>query len=470
MPCGVDLSQYTPGHRAELESLLATPEWQRAIETGLVDEVQADRTEPGETLDYIGTVVDQLLGFNGGAVRHQIAAGNRHRDQLLAQLGRWPERLNGQNPTLSFLGLTVTYDCDFDPRCIYCNQEWRAATVGLDGWKRLVDEATEHNGGSGPYIYITGGEPLNLEEALWGRDGLVAHASRRGAAVNVNTNAFKVTPEIALRLIQCGTSKLHISLDTPDRAVQDHLWAGERQARVLEGIYHLQLARDLVGVTHPEIHTNCVLTNLSLDTFPRLFAFLLDKRQQLTDRRHPLFQDLFPHVVPVGGDTNAELRPTADQFRRFYDQIWPEVCDLWSEHQGTLGVPEEDRAVLFGYFSNPFLRVEHKGGLDAYVQSSAAGRYGELALSRYCYVAPTQASVSPDGAQFRCGSHAVRRTLSTGDAGAGHLLDNIRAGVSGLDHLPNPDQCYGCALATLYINQSVEKKLYERIDALIDAA
>ncbi len=133
-------------------------------------------------------------------------------------------------------------------------------------------------------------------------------------------------------------------------------------------------------------------------------------------------------------------------------------------------MPEDDRGVLFGYFSNPFLRVEHQGGLDAYVQSSAAGRYGELALSRYCYVAPTQASVSPDGVQFRCGSHAVRRDLATGNVGAGHLLDNIRAGIDGLDRLPNPDQCCGCALATLYINQSVEKKLGEKIDELIEAA
>ena len=466
----VELSQYTPGHRAELEALLATPEWRRVIDAGLVDEVRGNRTKPGTTIDYIDTVVDQLAAFNEPAVREQIARGQRDRTRLLAQLGTWPDRLEGRNPTLSFLGLTVTYDCNFDPRCVYCNQEWRDATVGLDGWKRLVDEATEHNGGSGPYIYITGGEPLNLEDAIWGCDGLVAHASRRGAAVNVNTNALKVTPEIALRLIQCGTSKLHISLDTPVRSVQDYLWGGERQGRVLEGIYHLQLARELVGVTHPEIHTNCVLSKLSLDTFPQLFALLLDKRKQLSDRQHPLFQDLFPHVIPVGGDSNADLRPTAEEFRRFYDEIWPRVCDQWSEYQGTLGVPEGDRGVLFGYFSNPFLRVEHEGGLDAYVESSAAGRYGELALSQHCYVAPTQASVSPDGAQFRCGSHAVRRDLATGNAGTGHLIDNIRAGVDGLDQLPNPDQCYGCALATLYINQSVERKLEEKIDELIEAA
>ena len=55
----------------------------------------------------------------------------------------------------------------------------RRATVNLDGWKRLVDEATEHNGGSGPYIYVTGGEPLGLEAESQTYDELLERLTAR---------------------------------------------------------------------------------------------------------------------------------------------------------------------------------------------------------------------------------------------------------------------------------------------------
>ena len=194
---------------------------------------------------------------NQGRVQARIAAGCRDRDQLLTELGRWPAELGGVDPQLSFLGLTLTYGCNFDPRCVYCTQTWQEPAVDLQGWKRIVDEATRNNGGEGPYVYITGGEILTLDEAIWGDDGLVVYASQRGAAVNINTNASLIAAEIDLRLIKVGTAKLHISLDSPDAAVQDELWgeAGRRD-RVLEGIGHMQLARDLVGVDGPEIHIN----------------------------------------------------------------------------------------------------------------------------------------------------------------------------------------------------------------------
>ena len=121
----------------------------------------------------------------------------------------------------------------------------------------------------------------------------------------------------------------------------------------------------------------------------------------------------------------------------------------------------------YAIYTCPTLEQALAGGLEAYAETSARGRYGELALARHCYVAPTQASVSPDGLQYRCGSHAVRRLRSTGDVHTDGLLDSIRRGVDGQDDLPDPEQCYGCALATLYINQSVETKLTERLDSLL---
>ena len=84
-------------------------------------------------------------------------------------------------------------------------------------------------------------------------------------------------------------------------------------------------------------------------------------------------------------------------------------------------------------------------------------------------MAPTQGSFTPDGYQYRCGSHAIRRILPIGKAGEGSFFENIRTGIAGLDGLPQEEDCYGCALATLYINQAVEGKLRERLKEMREA-
>jgi hypothetical protein len=318
----------------------------------------------------------------------------------------------------------------------------------------MIEEVTFNTNGEGPYICITGGEPLTLKKQIWGDDGLIQFAAERGARVNVNTNGALITPEVALRFIKAGLGILHISLDTADVELQNELFGNrgsDRLHRVLEGIYNVQLARDIVGVSYPAIHTNCVLTNKNFDKFPELFSFILDKHKQTVDRGDAFYNDLFPHVIPVGGSSNDCLRPSAAEFERFYTEIWGRVSDIWDSYQMKLGVPKDKTGVLFGYFSNPFLRVEHEGGLESYIEASREGRYGKLGLSKQCYVAPTQASFTPDGYQFRCGSHAVRRHLPIGDSAERGVFDSIRASITDLNQLPQEASCYGCALATLHL-------------------
>lgn len=462
----LDLTHYTPEHRLELESLFASSEWQEAMRSGLVEEVQAERIEPGKLRPFIDTVVDQLLGFNEERVKELVDRGCEDKDHLFRELSKWPDGLEGKDPAISFLGLNVTAGCNFDPKCLYCNQLYVQPLAGLDRWKRILAEATSNNGEQGPYVYITGGEPLLLEEDVWGDGGLIRFATERGAGVNVNTNAVMITPEIALRFIKSGLARLHISLDTADRDLQDEFCGEAQFDAILQGIYNIQLARDIVGVPYPVIHTNCVLTNRNLDLFPELFAFILEKHKQTADGDDPFVNDLFPHVVPVGGSENDDLRPSEDEFRRFYEETWPQVSDIWDTYQEKFGVPQDKRTPLFGFWSNPFLRAEHKGGLDAYVRVSAEGLYGKLALARSCYVAPTQAAFTPDGNQYRCGSHAIRRILPLGNIIERGVFDSIRVGIAGLNDLPQEEHCYGCALATLYINQAVESKLKEKLELM----
>jgi MoaA/NifB/PqqE/SkfB family radical SAM enzyme len=458
----MDLNTYTPEHRLELEKLLDSNEWKNTIKSGLVEEVKSSRLEPNKLRPFIDTVVNQLLEFNEERVKNLVSEQEMDDNQILDELSTWPENLNGRDPEISFLGLNVTPECNFKPKCIYCNQPYVEPKVDLQGWKDIISEATSNVNGAGPYIYITGGEPLILGEKIWGDDGLVRFATEHGAGVNINTNASLITPEVALQFIKSGLGKLHISLDTPDKEMQNYLFGGDRFDIVMEGIYNIQIARDLVGASYPVIHTNCVLTNKNLEHFPSLFAFILEKHKQTGDRSDPFFNDLFMHVIPVGGPSNKHIRPTEDEFKRFYTEIWDTVCQMWNDYQDKMGVPSDKRGSLFGYFSNPFMRVKHEGGLDAYAKVSAEGVYGSLALSRHCYVAPTQAAFTPEGDQYRCGAHAIRHSLPTGNINERGMFDSIKAGILSTVDLPKNEYCYGCALATLYINQAVESKLMEK--------
>jgi MoaA/NifB/PqqE/SkfB family radical SAM enzyme len=458
----MDLGVYTPEHRLELERLINSAHWRRAIDSGLVEDVKSNRLEPNKLRSFIDTVLNQLLEFNEERVRKLAAEREMDDDRIVSELARWPADLNGRDPVISFLGLNVTPECNFKPRCLYCNQPWVEPAVDLQGWKDIIAEVTAGTNGAGPYIYITGGEPLLLGEQVWGDNGLVRYATERGAGVNINTNATMITPEVALHFIKSGLAKLHISLDTPDRETQNFLFNGDRFDSVMEGIYNVQIARDIVGVGYPIVHTNCVLTNRNLEHFPRLFTFILEKHKQTSDKSDPFFNDMLIHTIPVGGEGNKSVRPTDVEFRKFYNEIWDTASEIWDDYQKRIGVPQDKMGKLFGYFSNPFLRVRHEGGLDAYARISAEGLYGALALSKHCYVAPTQATFTPDGQQYRCGSHAIRHILPIGNAKDRGVFDSIKAGISDPVALPQQEYCYGCALATLYINQAVESKLEEK--------
>ncbi|MBD3184533.1 radical SAM protein [Candidatus Poribacteria bacterium] len=459
----INLNVYSQNHRKELEQLLESSEWQRVIKSGLVDEVKNEKLKPNKVRNFIDTVIQQLLKFNEERVKKLYSEHNLDDEEIFAELSKWPEDMDDSEPVISFLGLNLTPECNFRPKCLYCNQPWTESKLTIQDWKDIIKEVTEDVREEGPYIYFTGGEPLLLGEDLWGDNGLIKYATERGAGLNVNTNASMITPEIALRFIKSGLGRLHISLDTSDKDTQNFLFGGERFDRVMQGIYNIQIARDLVGVGYPIIHTNCVLTKKNMEHFPELFQFILDKHKQTGDKSDPFFNDLFTHVVPVGGDENEDIRPSAEDFRKFYTETWETVSNMWSEYQDKMGVPPDKRGELFGYFSNPFLRVKHKGGIDAYVKEAAKGRYGSLALSDQCYVAPTQAAFTPDGKQYRCGSHAIRHVLPLGSFPDSGVFDNIKAGISSAAMLPQEKYCYGCALATLYINQSVESKLKEKV-------
>lgn len=460
-------AQYEPARRRRLQAVAQTPEWQALLDRrAALREWKAAVKVPPPAPGQQALANERLQERNADRVGRLLDEGVRDEEALVAALGDWEAALDGDDAfPIVFLGLVLTLDCSFVPRCLYCNQLWLPRRLSLDDWKRLLAEAAEP---VPPYVYLTGGEPLRIAGEVCGDDGLVAFATDLGCAVNVNTNAALITPQIALQLVKVGAAKLHVSLDSTDPEVQGQLFQGsERMAAVLAGIANVQVAREVLGADHPVIHVNCVLTSRNLFQFPDLLRSLLEMRQvQPTNPRPggPPWSDFAFHLIPVGGGENALLRPTAEEWKRFYTETWNQAEAVWRDHQARSGVRPEERKSLADHvpFASPFLRADHGMGLDEYCRLAARGEYWQGALGRRCYVAPTQAFVLPDGSQHWCGAHAIRRPPALGNVMRTGLRDNIRANLSRLMECPN-SFCTGCAGATCVINQAADRNLRSQV-------
>lgn len=469
---------YLSPHGDRLRELAEGQEWRRAIEAGLLDQARDDLLKPTGYGSPAQAAVGQLQQINGESVKRRIAEGERDVEALLGTLGSWPPQWpDGHQPTISFLGLNVTSECDSKPRCLYCNQQPLPSTISVARWKELIAEATDSVDGDGPYVYLTGGEPLVLGEDVYGSEGLIRFATRRRAPVNVNTNARRITPEVALRLVQSGTARLHISLDAADREIQNALRGGEDPfSSILNGLRNVQIARELVGVAHPEVHINCVITRLNMWHFPELLEFLLSMKK--AGEGHfpappdaPLHRDMIPHLIPVGGESNADLRPSADEWMRFYTETWEGAAAVWQRHQERLGIPEDGQTPWqeFAFFTSPYHRAEHRGTLEDYADTAAQGLYWALALRERCYIAPAQAFLLPDGQQHWCGAHAIQCPPPIGSVHQAGLCQNIREHIGDMAKFPN-QWCLNCAGATVFMNQAIEGALTNTIREWMEEA
>ncbi len=461
--------RYQPVQRERLRRLVGMPEWASLLERGAALERMREAVRIPPSAPYQQIQANKYLRErNGDRTLGLLGDGVTEEKVLLSALGDWETALSGDDPfPIAFLGLVLTLDCSFLPRCLYCNQISMPRVLGLPDWKALVAEAASP---IPPYVYLTGGEPLMLCAEVWGDHGLVAFATDLGCAVNINTNAALITPSVALQLVKVGTARLHISLDADDAGVQDGLLgAADRMDAVQKGIFNIQVAREVLGVNHPEIHINCVLTAQNIFQFPDLLRFLLAARLPPPAGSRSLLTDFAFHLIPVGGGENSLLRPTAKEWKRFHTETWAEAEEIWRTHLTDLGVPAREQGSLADHvpFANPWLRADHGMSLDEYCDLAGRGEYWQGALTDRCYVAPTQAFVLPDGSQHWCGAHAIRRPEPIGNVLEAGLRENIRRNISRLKEHPN-ESCTGCAGATCVINQAAERNLREQVATWIE--
>ena len=463
-------THYQPAHRERLRALAETQEWRGFLSRGAaLRQWKADTRVPPAAPSQQVRANEYLRERNAERAKKLLRQGVTDEGELVDVLGDWETALAGDDRfPIVFLGLVLTLDCVFTRRCLYCNQTWLPRRLTLDDWKALLSEAAEP---APPYVYLTGGEPLLLGAEVWGDDGIVAFATKLGCAVNINTNAVLMTPHVALQLAKVGLAKLHISLDSTDPDVQRELFqASGRAEAAWNGLHNVQIAREVLDVSHPQIHINCVLTARNMFQFPELLRSLLEIRQVRSGgfdgkiTKDPLFKDFAFHLIPVGGGENALLRPTAEEWKRFYTETWAEAEQVWQDYQTTVGVSDEDRKPLEHHvpFASPVLRAEHGMGLDEYCEQAAQGNYWQGALTDRCYVAPTQAFVLPDGSQHWCGAHAIQRPQSLGNVQGATLRGNIRANIGRLAEHPNA-ACTGCAGATCVINQAALRNLRKQV-------
>ena len=461
---------YQEGHREKLRALVDTPQWRRILGRGAaLRQWKADVRLPPAAPGQQAAAGQHLKSHNAGQAQRLLQQGVTDERVLMEALGDWEAALAGDDCfPIVFLGLVLTLDCFFLPRCLYCNQTWLPRRLTLDDWKGLLSEAAKP---TPPYVYLTGGEPLQLGAEVWGDDGLVAFATELGCAVNINTNAVLITPHVALQLVKVGLTRLHVSVDSTDPEVQNELFQGRGRAdAVWRGLLNVQVAREVLGANHPQIHANCVLTARNLFGFPALLRSLLEMRKIRSEgldgkiTEDPLFRDFAFHLIPVGGSENALLRPTAQEWKRFYTETWEEAEQVWRDYQTAVGVPEAERKGLAQHvpFANPFLRADHGMSLDEYCEQAAQGNYWQGALTERCHVAPTQAFVLPDGSQHWCGAHAIRRPPSLGNVRDSTLRESIRANIRRLAECPSA-YCSGCAGATCVINQGTERDLRNQV-------
>ena len=457
--------RFSPEHAVTLRAALAQPDWREAWQSWRV--APREVHTPPKVANVFALPVAQLKAVNEPRVRAMIEAGERDEEVLLAELGTWPEQWPDDLPVrLSFLGITLTFACDMQPRCLYCNQRPVEESLTVADRRKLLS-TLEAPGEEGTYVYFSGGEPLLLGEDLWGEAGLIRAAGLAGAACNVNTNALKLTPQAALELVASGLGRLHISLDTHQAKVADGIHQQQgRWQQAMQGLHNMQIAKDLLGTSHPVIHLNCVLTRLNAPAFPEFLRFVLGMKPLQDEGISP---DLDFHVIPVGGDQNRDIRLDATEYLRFFTDTWAAAEAVWEAYRDSRNVPEEGRKTLAAQmpFLSPYHRVAQRGELAGWCERAGAGLPGALALSPRCYVAPTQAFVLPDGSQYWCGGHATSRPPRVGDVRECSVAENIRRGLAQVRALPI-EQCRTCPGATLAINQTVEQRLRQAIREWLD--
>jgi len=138
-------AHYQRAQRERLQARARASEWQAILARGdALRQWKADTKVPPPIPGQQASANEYLRQRNAERVKKLMRQGVTDEKRLVDAIGDWEAALAGDDRfPIVFLGLVVTLDCFFLPRCLYCNQTWLPRRLTLDDWKALLREAAE---------------------------------------------------------------------------------------------------------------------------------------------------------------------------------------------------------------------------------------------------------------------------------------------------------------------------------------
>lgn len=93
---------------------------------------------------------------------------------------------------------------------------------------------------------------------------MVAHASRRGVDVSINSNCTLISDARAERMVLSGLKTLHVSIDGAKASTYEAIRVGARLHRVLRGVKLVLRARERLGIARPALRLVAVVMKRNL--------------------------------------------------------------------------------------------------------------------------------------------------------------------------------------------------------------
>ncbi len=123
----------------------------------------------------------------------------------------------------------------------------------------MIDELIEDLGVR--RIRLVGGEPFLRGDTLQ----IVRHAKARGIHVNVVTDGFEITEELADQIVESGLDTIRFSLDGVGETHDKVRGKVGCYRRTVDSIRYIQEAKKRRSVSHPEVQIFSVITKINFD-------------------------------------------------------------------------------------------------------------------------------------------------------------------------------------------------------------